>query len=106
MGTATLAALSLAAGVIAVPAGQAGAKSTTTTTKAGHGTTTTTAAGHTTSPADKWLLKAIGAEAKIGSVRIDGKIQQNKTVIYLDLVVNADGEGGGSFIQNGFNIEL
>ena len=60
----------------------------------------------TASPADTWLLKAIGAEAKIGSVRIDGKIQQNKTVIYLDLVVNGDGEGGGTFIQNGFNIEL
>jgi hypothetical protein len=106
VGTATLAALSLAAGLTAVPAGQAGAKSTTTTSKAGHGTTTTTAAGHTTSAADKWLLKAIGAEAKIGSVRIDGKIQQGKTVIYLDLVVNADGEGGGTFIQNGFDIQL
>lgn len=107
VGTATLAALSLAGGVVALPADQAGAKSTTTTTKAGHGTTTTTKApGHTTSPADKWLLKAIGAEAKIGSVRIDGKIQQNKAVIYLDLLVNADGEGGGTFIQNGFNIEL
>ena len=74
--------------------GPAGAKSTTTTTKAGHGTTTTTtAAGHKPSPADQWLLKAIGAEAKIGSVRIDGKIHQNKTVIYLDLLVNARRRG-------------
>jgi hypothetical protein len=104
MGTAACAALALAAGVTALPAG---AKSTTTTTKAGHGTTTsTTAAGHTPSQADKWLLKAIGAEAKIGSVRIDGKIQQNKSVIYLDLVVNADGEGGGTFIQNGYDIQI
>ena len=107
MGTATLAALSLAAGVVALTAAQAGAKSTTTTTKAGQGTTTTTkATGHKTSPADQWLLKAIGAEAKIGSVRIDGKIQENKTVIYLDLLVNADGEGGGTFIQDGYNIQL
>jgi hypothetical protein len=105
VGTAMLGALSLAGAVIAVPAGEAGAKSTTTTTKAGHGTTTT-APGHKTSPADTWLVKAIGAEAKIGSVRIDGKIQENKTVIYLDLLVNADGEGGGTFIQDGFNIQL
>ena len=64
-------ALSLVTGFTALPAG---AKPTTTTTKS-HGTTTTTAAVHTPSQADKWLLKAIGAEAKIGSVRIDGKIQ-------------------------------
>lgn len=88
---------------MAWPAGPAGAKSTTTTTKPA---TTTTAAGHTPSLADKWLLKAIGAEGKIGSVRIDGKIQQGKAVIYLDLTVNADGEGGGSFVQDGYNILL
>lgn len=107
-GTATLAALSLAAGFSALPAGPAGAKpTTTTTTEATHRTTTsTTKAGQTPSRADTWLLKAIGAEAKIGSVRIDGKIQQNKTEIYLDLVVNADGEGGGTFIQDGYDIEL
>ena len=101
VGTAALAMLAVTTGVTAVPAG---ASSTTTTTKA-H-STTTTAPGHAPSQADKWLLKAIGAEAKIGSVRIDGKIEQNKSVIYLDLVVNADGEGGGTFIQDGFNIEL
>jgi hypothetical protein len=103
VGVAALAAMSLAAGLDALPAG---AKATTTTTKAHGSTTTSTAAGHTPSRADKWLLRAIVAEAKIGSVRIDGKIQQNKTVIYLDLVVNADGEGGGTFIQDGYNIEL
>jgi hypothetical protein len=100
--------VSLAAALTALSAGRpAGAKATTTTTttKAAH-TTTTTAAAHTPSQADKWLLKAIGAESKFGSVRIDGKIEQNKTVIYLDLVVNSDGEGGGTFIQDGFNIEL
>jgi hypothetical protein len=103
MGAAAL-ALALVAGVTALPAG---GKSTTTTTKAAHAsTTTTTAGGHKVSQADKWLLKALGAEAKIGSVRIDGKIEQSKTPIYLDLVVNADGEGGGTFIQDGFNIEL
>lgn len=103
-GSAALAALTLAVGLGALPAG---AKSTTTTTKASHGsTTTTTAGGHKVSQADKWLLKALGAEPKIGSVRIDGKIRQNKSVIYLDMVVNADGEGGGTFIQNGYNIQL
>lgn len=102
-----LAALSLGAAVTAWPAGPAGAKAkTTTTTTKAPPTTTTTAAGAGASPADRWLLKAIGAEAKFGSVRIDGKITQGKTPIYLDLVVNADGEGGGTFIQDGFNIEL
>jgi hypothetical protein len=100
-----LAALSLGAAVTAWPAGPAGAKSTTTTTKAAP-TTTTTAAGSRVSAADRWLLKAIGSEAKIGSVRIDGKINEGKTPIYLDLVVNADGEGGGTFIQDGYNIQL
>ena len=106
-GMAAVAALSLATGVAALPAGPAGAKSTTTTTKPAHqNTTTTTAAGHAASQADKWLIKALGAMNKIGSVRIDGKIQQNKSAIYLDLVVNSDGEGGGTFIQNGYNIQL
>jgi hypothetical protein len=102
-----LAALSLWVGLTAWPAGVAGAKSTTTTTKAkaAHATTTT-ATGKSPSAADKWLLKAIGAEAKIGSVRIDGKIEQNKTAIFLDLTVNADGEGGGTFVQNGYDISL
>jgi hypothetical protein len=107
-----LAVLSLGAGVTAWPAGPAGAKSTTTTTKAKAPATTTTTAPTTTtsgpspSAADRWLLKAIGAEAKIGSVQIEGKIKQGKTPIYLDLVVNADGEGGGTFIQNGYNMQL
>jgi hypothetical protein len=100
-----LAALSLGAAVTVWPGGPAGAKTTTTTTKAPT-TTTTKAAGPSPSAADRWLLKAIGAEAKFGSVRIDGKINQGKTPIYLDLVVNADGEGGGTFIQDGFNIQL
>jgi hypothetical protein len=100
-----LAALSLGAAVTAWPAGPADAKATTTTTKAPPATTTTVA-GHVPSPADRYLLKAIGDEAKFGSVRIDGKINQGKSPIYLDLAVNADGEGGGTFIQDGFNIQL
>jgi hypothetical protein len=101
-----LAALSLGGAVTAWPTGPASAKSTTTTTKAASTTTTTTTKAAGPTAADRWLLKAIGAEAKFGSVRIDGKINQGKTPIYLDLVVNADGEGGGTFIQNGFNIQL
>jgi hypothetical protein len=118
-GAAVLAAmgtLALAAGVTTWAAVPAGAKastttttkahSSTTTTKAHSSTTTTTKAGTHASLADQWLLKAIGAEGKIGSVRIDGKITQKGGPIYLDLQVNGDGEGGGTFIQNGFNIQL
>jgi hypothetical protein len=104
--SAALGALFLIAGAATWAAVPAGAKSTTTTTKAHAATTTTTAAGTHASLADQWLLKAIGAEGKIGSVRIDGKITQKGGPIYLDLRVNGDGEGGGTFIQNGFNIQL
>jgi hypothetical protein len=65
-------------------------------------TTTTTAAGN----ADRWLVEAIGHEARIGSVRIDGKITQGKSTTYLDLLVNGDGEGGGTFIQDGYDIQI
>ncbi len=101
-----VAALSLGASATLWSAGPAGAKAKTTTTTAAPTTTTTAAAGSKASAADRWLLKAIGAEGKIGSVRIDGKINQGKGVIYLDLIVNGDGEGGGTFIQNGYNIQL
>ena len=57
-------------------------------------------------PADKWLFKAIVAEQKFGSVRIDGKITQGTSQIFLELLVNGDGEGGGKFIQNGDLIQL
>jgi hypothetical protein len=103
---AAVGTVALAAGVTAWGAVPAAAKSTTTTTKAPATTTTTTTSGTHASPADEWLLKAIGAEGKIGSVRIDGKITQKGGPIYLDLQVNGDGEGGGTFIQNGFNIQL
>ena len=58
------------------------------------------------SPADTWLIKAMGAEQKLGSVRIDGKISQGKNVVLLDLLVNADGEGGGAFVQQGSLIRI
>lgn len=58
------------------------------------------------SAADTWLIKALGAEQKVGSVRITGAIKQGKTTMALSLLVNGDGEGGGTFVQNGFKILL
>ncbi len=72
-------------------------------------TTTTSIPTRTTarpSPADTWLIKAIGAEQKVGSVRIDGRITQGRNVILLDLLVNGDGEGGGTFVQSGSLIRI
>ncbi|HVA07000.1 MAG TPA: hypothetical protein VNG12_09705 [Acidimicrobiales bacterium] len=89
-------ALCTTALVLALSSGAAGAKSTTTTT--------TTAP--TPSPADVWLIKAIGAENKVGSVRINGVIHQGSTIISLSLLVNGDGEGGGTFVQQGSIIQL
>jgi len=45
------------------------------------------------SPADTWLIKAMG-------------ISQGKNVVLLDLLVNADGEGGGAFVQQGSLIRI
>ena len=67
---------------------------------------TTTSTSTPPSRADTWLIKAIGAEQKFGSVRIDGKITQGKSVILLDLLVNGDGEGGGAFVQYGSLIKI
>jgi hypothetical protein len=91
--------------------GPAGAATTTTTTKAAAATTTTTTTTTTapsapTTPADKWVLKAIADEQKFGSVRVAGKITQGKSVILLDLLVNGDGEGGGDFVQQGTLIKI
>jgi hypothetical protein len=75
-------------------------------------TTTTTTVAPTTTPAtvvsaaDTWLIRAIGAEGKAGSVRINGSIKQGKTTIALNLLVNSDGEGGGTFVQEGSTIHL
>jgi hypothetical protein len=78
---------------------------TTTTT-----TTTTTTSTTTSAPAftlaDTWLLKAIGAESKVGSVHIDGTIRQGTTSITLALVVNGNGEGGGTLTLSGSLIRL
>ena len=57
-------------------------------------------------PTDAWLKKATAAEAKVGSVHINGNIVQGKTGIVLSLLVNGDGEGGGSFTQAGSRIQL
>ena len=81
-----------------------GAKSTTTTMTAAPTTTTTFPPGAT--PADKWVLKAVAAEQKLGSVHVAGKITQGKNTILLDLLVNGDGEGGGEFIQHGNLIKI
>jgi hypothetical protein len=42
----------------------------------------------------------------VGSVRINGSIKQGKTSITLNLLVNGNGEGGGSFVQDGSTIKL
>jgi hypothetical protein len=102
-------ALALASAVVlalASPASASTHKSTTTTTKA----TTTASPGSSTtaapSPADKVLVEAIGAEVRVGSVHVSGNIQQGKTSIKLNLLVNGDGEGGGTFQQGGYPIQL
>jgi hypothetical protein len=58
------------------------------------------------SAADTWLLRAIGAEEKVGSVRITGDIKQGKTTMALSLLVNGDGEGGGTIVQDGSKIQM
>jgi hypothetical protein len=52
------------------------------------------------------VVKAITAEEHLGSVRIEGKVTQGKSVIVLDLLVNGDGEGGGVFVQQGNIIKI
>ena len=90
----------LTALLLAALDGTAAARSTTTSAPS------TTSTSIPPSRADTWLVKAIGAEQKVGSVRIDGKITQGKSVILLDLLVNGDGEGGGVFVQSGSIIRI
>jgi hypothetical protein len=101
-----LAALTMiaASGASPVSAATTGSPSTTTASTARSATSTTTTAP--TSPADQWVLNAIAAEEKVGSVRIEGKVVQGKSVIVLDLLVNGDGEGGGVFVQQGNAIKI
>jgi hypothetical protein len=87
------------------------AKTTTTTASDPPAAAPTTATTPVTvvapnTPTDAWLKKAIAAETKVGSVHINGNIVQGKTGIVLSLVVNGDGEGGGSFTQEGNRIQL
>jgi hypothetical protein len=82
-------------------AGMAGGATAPTTTPT---TPTTTSALPTA--ADTWLLKALGTEAQLGSVRIRGSVTHGKTSISLSLVVNGDGDGGGTFVESGSTIHL
>ena len=99
MAALPLAAVALAMLWMGSSATAAGAATTPSTT-----TTTTLPAGST--PADRWIAKAIAAEQTFGSVHVDGRISQGKTSILLDLLVNRDGEGGGEFIQQGNLIRI
>jgi hypothetical protein len=94
-----------AAGTHAADKATSKSKSTTTTTTAPSGSTTTTSSAEVTA-ADTWLIKAIGADEHLGSVRIKGTIKQGKVPIGLALLVNGDGEGGGTFTQQGSTIQL
>ncbi len=69
-------------------------------------TTTTTTTGPVVSAADTWLLRAIGAEAKVGSVKISATETQGKTKQAISLLVNGDGEGSGTFVQSGSTIHM
>jgi hypothetical protein len=86
----------------ALAAPTTGSPATTSPTAAP--TTTTPATALT--PADKWVVNAIAAEQKFGSVHVVGKISEGKSQIVLELLVNSDGEGGGEFVQNGNLIKI
>jgi hypothetical protein len=98
VGGTALAALS--AGALLGGGGGIGTAAAATTT------TTTNPAAAVGTPTDAWLKRAVAAEAKLGSVHVNGKITQGKTSIVLSLLVNGDGEGGGEFTQNGSRIQL
>jgi hypothetical protein len=79
--------------------------------RASHSTTTTTAppsstSNTTVSQADTWLLRAIGAEAKVGSVKISASEAKGKSHQVISLLVNGDGEGSGTFVQGGSTIKI
>ena len=94
----------MATGLIVTPlSAVAAASHKTTTTTAPKGTTTTTTP---LSKADTWLKKALQAEIGVGSVHIDGSVKQGKKTITFHLVVNGDGDGGGTFVQQGNTVNL
>jgi hypothetical protein len=99
-----LATTTLWIGSAAAPTGAATTGAAATTTTAPPATTTTFPAGAT--KADKWVIRAITAEQKFGSVHVVGKITQGKSQIVLELLVNSDGEGGGEFVQDGNLIKI
>jgi hypothetical protein len=99
---ATLAVTVLWIGSTAAPAAAAAAAAAATKATA----TTTTTTRPTATLADKWVLKAVAAEQHFGSVQVAGKITQGKSQILLELLVNADGEGGGEFVQQGNLIKI
>jgi hypothetical protein len=116
-----LATATLWIGPAADPAGAATTGAAATTTTAPPAAATTTTAAPTTSTtitsttttfpagatkADKWVIRAITAEQKFGSVHVVGKITQGKSQIILELLVNSDGEGGGEFVQAGNLIKI
>jgi hypothetical protein len=80
------------------------ATTTTAATPSSGSTTTTFPAGATA--ADKWVIRAIAAEQKFGSVHVAGKITQGKSQIVFELLVNSDGEGGGEFVESGNLIKI
>jgi hypothetical protein len=94
--TTTTMTAAAAAAAAAAKAAEAAAATTTTTTTFPTGAT----------KADKWVIRAITAEQKFGSVHVVGKITQGKSQIVLELLVNSDGEGGGEFVQDGNLIKI
>ena len=77
-----------------------------------HRSTTTTAPSATTttikplSKADQWLAKALKTEISVGSVHIDGSVKQGTQPIGFHLVVNGNGDGGGTFVQHGNTVHI
>jgi hypothetical protein len=86
----------------AASAAVASPKPTTTTTTTSQNTTTT----KPLSKADQWLSEALQTEIGIGSVHIDGTIEQGTKTISLHLVADGNGQGGGTFVQQGNTIHI
>jgi hypothetical protein len=87
----------MAVGLVGIGAGASGAAKSTTTT---------TTAPPTVSAADTWLIKAIGAQTKVGSVRVSVITTSGKSKKAFSLLVNGDGEGTGTLNQDGTKIRM
>jgi hypothetical protein len=98
-------------GIAAIPA-TAGVSTVVAAAATSHRSTTTTAPKATTtttkplSKADQWLTKALKTEISVGSVHIDGSVKQGKKTIGFHLVVNGNGDGGGTFTQQGNTVHI